>query len=124
MNNHEEADKVLEVVRNYQDATFKGDAARLRGLFHEKAVMNGYLGPDLLIGGPEPFFQDMASAPSMEAAGDPYKGLVESIRVEGGAASVVFSETGFRGSASIVDFFQLIRVGGEWKIIAKLFATV
>jgi hypothetical protein len=96
----------------------------LTGVFHEKAVMNGYLGPNLLIGDPSPFIEDMAGAPSMASTGDPYQGEVESICIEGNVASVVLSESGFRGDGTLVDFFHLIKVDGAWTIISKLFTTV
>lgn len=124
MNNHEETTAVLDVIRRYKEGTYNADGSMLAGVFHEKAVMNGYLGPNLLIGDPAPFIKDMVGAPSMASAGDPYQGEVESIRIEGPVASVVLSETGFRGKGVLVDFFHLIKVEGKWTIISKLFTTV
>ena len=39
-------------------------------------------------------------------------------------ASVIVSETGFRGEGTLVDFFHLIKVEGQWYIISKLFTTL
>jgi hypothetical protein len=116
--------RVLEVIGNYRNGTYRADVSLLRGVFHEKAAMNGYLGSEPLVSDPEPFIADIGGAPSMESAGDPYRAEVEFCRIEGNVASVILSETGFRGSASLVDFFHLIRIDGQWKIIAKLFTTV
>lgn len=124
MNNHTEMKAVLEVVQNYIDGTYNADVEKLRGVFHENAVMNGYLGPDCLIATPEGFIADIAGSPSMASAGDPYNAEVEQVYVEGNIASVTLSETGFRGDGTLVDVFQLIKQDGSWKIISKLFTTL
>ena len=124
MNNHVETKAVKQVIQNYMDGTYKAEIDKLKGVFHEKAVMNGYLGPDCLIADPPGFVADIAPAPSMESKGDPYQAEIESIRIEGNVASVIVSETGFRGEGTLVDFFHLIKVDGKWSIISKLFTTL
>ena len=124
MNNHVESEAVKKVIQNYIDGTYSADIGKLKGVFHEKAVMNGYLGPGLIMADPAPFLEDISSSPSMESNGDPYRAEIESIYVEGNVASVVLSESGFRGEASLVDFFHLIKTDGEWHIISKLFTTI
>jgi hypothetical protein len=124
MNNHKETTAVLEVIKKYKEGTYNADTALLKEVFHEKAVMNGYLGPNPLIGDPSAFIDDMGGSPSMASNGDPFQGEVESIRIEGNVASVVFSETGFRGEGVLVDFFHLIKTDGRWSIISKLFTTI
>ena len=124
MNNHVETKAVKQVIQNYMDGTYKAEIDKLKGVFHEKAVMNGYLGPDCLIADPSGFVPDIASAPSMESKGDPYQAEIESIRIEGNVASVIVSETGFGGEGTLVDFFHLIKVDGKWSIISKLFTTL
>jgi hypothetical protein len=119
----DEAQDVRGVVERYVDAAFRGDAATLRQCFHPSAVMSGYLGPELLVGGPERFFEDIASTPSMESTGAPYDAKTASVEVVGDAASVRLDETGFFGSLSFSNWFHLIRdEDGEWRIVSKLFA--
>lgn len=124
MNNHVESKAVRQVIQNYMDGTYKKDIPMLKGVFHEKAIMNGYLGPDALLADPSGFIADIESSPCMEAEGDPYQAEIESIRIEGNVAAVILSETGFKGSGTLVDFFHLIKTNGEWKIISKLFTTL
>lgn len=124
MNNHGETTAIMQVIKNYKDGTYKADISMLKSVFHEKAVMNGYLGPNVLIGDPSGFIADIGGSPSMESSKDPYQAEVESIHIEGNVASVALSETGFRGKGVLVDFFHLIKINGEWKIISKLFTTV
>lgn len=124
MNNHAETLLVKQVMQNYMDGTFQADIEKLKSAFHPNAVMNGYLGPDCVLATPSVFVEDIASAPSMASQGDAYQAEIESIRIEGNVAAVVVSETGFRGAATLVDFFHLIKADGEWKIISKLFTTL
>jgi hypothetical protein len=124
MNNHVEAAAVRKVIDDYRNGTYNADAASLKGVFHEKAVMNGYLGPDLVLADPSAFIADIGGSPSMASNKDPYQAEIESIHIEGNVASVILSETGFRGQGVLVDFFHLIKTGGKWQIISKLFTTV
>lgn len=124
MNNHVEMSAIRAVLQDYMDGTYEADGDKLRGVFHEKAVMNGFLGSDTVLADPSVFIQDMTSAPSMKSNGDAYDAQVESIVIEGGIATAVVSETGFRGAASLVDCFHLIKTEEGWKISSKLFTTV
>ena len=124
MNNHVESEAVRKVIQDYIDGTYNADTGKLKRVFHEKAVMNGYIGTDLIIGDPSPFIEDIASSASMRSQNDPYHAEIESINIEGSVASVVLSETGFRGEVSMVDFFHLIKTDEGWFIISKLFTSV
>ena len=116
-------DAVREVVQKYIDGTYHGNVSALRECFHAKAVMNGYLNDQLLLGDPEPFFQEIGNNPSMAEGGAPYKGEIASVDVVGNVASVTLKETGFAGNMSFTDYFHLIKVNNEWRIISKTFTT-
>jgi hypothetical protein len=124
MNDHAETKQIKGVIQDYIDGTFEADVNKLRGVFHKQAVMNGYLGDDLVLAGPDVFIQNIASAPSMKSNNSPYMAEIESIRIEGRIASVILSESGFYGNATFVDHFHLIKDEGTWKIISKLFTTL
>ncbi|MCQ1530439.1 nuclear transport factor 2 family protein [Lutispora saccharofermentans] len=119
-----EVENVREVIHRYINGTYKADIPVLESVFHKDARMAGYLGDMLLIGTPAPFIEDMASAPSMESMGNPYKAEIRSLSVTGLIANVIVYETGFRGNVSLEDHFHLICDGGEWKIISKTFTTI
>lgn len=114
---------VRNVVEKYIEGTFTGNVKTLRDCFHPNAVMNGYLGDQLLIGGPEPFFENMEQAPSMSEGGAPYQGNITSVDVVGNIASVTLKETGFGGDMAFTDYFHLLKEQGKWKIISKTFTT-
>ncbi len=121
---NKEIEQVKEVINNYATGTYTADMELLRSAFHKDAHMTGYLGDELLIGTIEPFFEDIASAPSMKDNGDNYNYEITNVVVTGKIASVVLEETGFRGAADLEDHFQLIYDQDKWSIISKNFTTL
>lgn len=115
---------VDEVVNTYIKGTYTADVELLRSVFHEKASMTGYLGDELLVGGPQPFIEDIRSQPSMESNGDPYESETVSKIVVGNIADVVIRESGFRGVLKLENHFHLINDGTRWWIISKLFTVI
>jgi len=124
MNTNTDEEAVKNTIQKYVDGTYRADIPMLKSSFHEKAVMNGYLGPTLLITDPTPFIEDIASSPSMESRSDPYRTEIIDIHIEGCVASAAITETGFRSNTSFVNFFHLIKIEDDWKIISKLFTTI
>ena len=51
----QEKEAVRKLILQYIDGTYQGDAGALRNRFHPKAVMNGFLQDQLLVGDSEPF---------------------------------------------------------------------
>ena len=99
-----------------------GDVELLRSIFHPDALMNGYFNGHLGIGSPEPFFSEVAKLEGGKP-GEGYAGEIESIEVAGDVATARLVETDFLGS-DFVDFFHLIRVEDDWKIISKTYHQV
>jgi hypothetical protein len=115
---------VRRVMERYVEAVYKADADTLRGLFHPAAVMSGYLGDTLLAGSPEPFLVDVGGRPSMESTGALYTAGILDIHASSRTASLRLEETGFFGVHSFVNYFHLLKVEGEWKIVAKTFESI
>jgi Putative lumazine-binding len=115
---------VRAVMQQYVEAVYRADVATLQGLFHPAAVMSGYLGETLLAGSPEPFLVDVGGRPSMESTGAPYKADILDVHASSLTASLRVEETGFFGSLNFVNYFHLLNVDGEWKIVSKTFQSV
>jgi hypothetical protein len=115
---------VREVMERYVDANLRADVETLRRSFHPGASMCGFLGEDLLVGTPEPFFADIGGHPSMEQTGAPYNAEITSIQVSGRIAGVTLEESGFFGTGRFTNYFTLLNVDGIWKIISKTFASL
>lgn len=112
------------MMERYVDATFRADVEAVRRTFHPEASMSGWLGDELLVGTPEPFFLDLGSRPSMAETGAPYKAEISSIEVNGRAAGATLTESGFFGVMSFVNYFTLLLMDGEWRIMSKTFGSL
>lgn len=120
----EEAAVVHSVMERYVEAVYQADVQTLRALFHPQASMSGYLGDELLVGTPEPFFADLAGRPSMADSRHPYEGVVSDVEVMGRAATATIVEHGFFGTFSFANFYHLLSIDGEWKIVSKTFSSL
>jgi len=85
--------------------------------------MNGYLQGQLIQGTPEPFLTSIGSNPSFASMNVPYRGEIVAVDVSGDAAGVILKETGFPGIGGFTDYFHLLRLNGEWKIVSKTFVS-
>lgn len=115
---------VRAVMEKYTEAVFNADIDTLRTLVHPGAFMNGYLGDDLLVGGIEPFYEDLQSRPSMAEAKDPLETQISGVEVNGRIATATLVETGFFGAGKFANYFTLLFIDGEWKILTKTFASL
>jgi hypothetical protein len=118
------ASVVRSVMERYVKAVYHADVDTLRGLFHPRASMSGYLGDDLLVDTPEPFFADLGGRPSMAASGHPYQGIISNVEVMGRAATATLVEHGFFGVFSFVNYYHLLDIEGQWKIVSKTFSPI
>lgn len=116
MSRSNDAQAVAAVVNRYIKGTADSDVELLKSTFDEKAVMCGYMGPDLLLGGPEPFFAAIGQR-RVEAE---YVAEIIEISVVGRTATAVIVEDNLYGG-SFVTKFHLLEVEGAWTIVAKLF---
>lgn len=116
MDRTDETRAVKEVIGTYIKGTENSDPDLLRSVFHESAVMSGYLGPDMLVGSPEPFYQAIAE----RKVGPEYKGEITEISVLGRTATVTVVEDNLY-DLSFVNTFHLLKVDGAWTITSKLF---
>ena len=105
------------VVEAYIAGTANRDVDLLKSIFHGGAVMAGWLGPDLLTDGPEPFY----GALEANEVGSDYTADIVSIDVADRIATAELAETNLLG-LSFTNHFQLVQLAdGTWRITAKLF---
>ena len=105
------------VVDAYALATRTRDIDLLKSIFHPQAVMTGWLGPDFLHGGPEPFY----GALEANTVGDDYASSTVALTVTDKIATATTEEVNLLGM-SFTNHFQLAQLAdGSWRITAKLF---
>lgn len=123
MNTSKDEKQIVEVVKRYMDAVYRADVDTLKTIFHEEASMNGYLGDTMLIGTPQPFYDDISSKPSMQAGGIDCSYTITSLQVNGKIAMVEMHVYNFYGVVDVIDAFHLLNVNGTWRIVCKTFTS-
>ncbi len=105
------------VVEAYIEGTRTRNTDLLKAIFSENARMTGYLGPDLLNDGPEPFY----GALEANEVSDDYTAEIKSVTQTDKIASAWISETNLLGM-SFDNHFHIIQIqDGSWRISSKLF---
>lgn len=119
MGKDEAIKQIRQVLARYTEGTYEGNAGKLRSSFHEKAVMNGYLGEQLLMASPEPFIAEVCKKP-MQASGFDYRPVIDEISLDGKVAQATLTET-YPDGMRFTNYFHLLDDGRGWKIISKAF---
>ncbi|MGX9730022.1 nuclear transport factor 2 family protein [Janthinobacterium aestuarii] len=111
---------IVAVLNQYNAGGAQADSSIMRPAFSSEATIFGVDGEDKLTGGPiEGLFEiiDSAFRPSPQA-----KAVIARIDIVGTAASARVDTddiSGFR----FTDFFNLLKVQGEWTIVSKIYHT-
>ena len=111
---------IVAVLHQYNAGGAQADSSIRRPAFSSEATIFGVDGEDKLTGGPiEGLFEiiDSAFRPSPQA-----KAAIARIDIVGTAASARVDTdelSGFR----FTDFFNLLKVQGEWTIVSKIYHT-
>jgi len=109
------------VIDEYVAACQVGDVTRLRAIFHNHALLSGYMMGSYLMGPPTPFFDAVENLSEQYRQNpDTYQAEISSVEVSGPVASVTLKEVGFMGM-NFTNFFHLARVDDKWLIISKTF---
>lgn len=111
---------IVAVLNQYNAGGAQADSSIMRPAFSSEATIFGVDGEEKLTGGPiEGLFEiiDSAFRPSPQA-----KAAIARIDIVGTAASARVDTddiSGFR----FTDFFNLLKVQGEWTIVSKIYHT-
>ncbi len=112
-------DAICRVAQLCTEGEAKGDVAKLREAFHTDARMFGSIAGTRYDVPIEELFALAESAPADRGN---YRSRVLSVQQTGDAAVAVVAEEGYWGTLSFIDYLQLARIDGQWKIVSKLFA--
>ena len=111
-------DAIHRVLELCTEGEAKGDVAKLREAFHEDARMFGSIAGTRYDVPIEELFELAESEPADTGS---YRSRILSVHQTGDAAVGVVAEEGYWGTVSFIDYFQLARIDGDWKIVSKLF---
>lgn len=109
-------DEITQVLQHYIDGARTGVGARMKPAFHDDATLFGYVGDDLFAGPIQGLYD-------WNDANGPAKDIVSrivSIDVVETIATVRLESDNWTG-IRFTDFFNLLKVDGQWKIMNKIF---
>ena len=111
-----EVDEITKVMQAYVDGARTGKGAAMKPAFHHDATIFGYVGPDLF-GGP---IQGLYDWNDQNGPATDIQSRLTSIDVVGTAAHVRLDTDNWTGHR-FTDFFNLVKIDGQWKIVSKVF---
>ena len=111
-------DAICRAAQLCTEGEAKGDVAKLSEAFHADARMFGSISGERYDVPIEELFELAESSPADTGS---YRSRVLSVQQTGDAAVGVVAEEGYWGTVSFIDYFQLARIDGGWKIVSKLF---
>jgi len=107
---------IRRTIQQYVDGGISGRGADMKPAFHDQATIFGYIGPDLFAGPIQGLFDwNDGNGPAAEL-----KARIASIDIEGTVATARIELDNWTGHR-FTDFFTLLKVDGEWKIMNKVF---
>jgi hypothetical protein len=115
-----EYNAIVEVLNKYNEGGAKADSAIMKPAFSEQATIFGIDSDDKLVGGPiQGLFDTIDSTfkPSPDA-----KAAIVRIDIVGTAASARIDTNDISGF-SFTDFFNLLKVEGNWTVVNKIYHT-
>lgn len=115
-NDLEDYARIEATIGHYLQGAIAGKGTLMRPAFHAQATIFGYVGPDLFAGPIENLF-------AWNDANGPATGLksrIASIDLVGTIASARVETDDWTGHR-FTDFFNLLKVDGEWQIMNKVF---
>ena len=118
-----DADDAKAIIEEYVAACNAGSAERLRAIFHENALMSGYMMGEYHYGSRQNLFSRRWRIRHRKHRQLPVTTLpiFTTVEVSGPVASVTLKEAGFMGM-NFTDYFPPGKnVDGDWKIISKTF---
>jgi hypothetical protein len=107
---------ITKVLQHYIDGARSGKGDLMKPAFHSDATIYGYVGPDLFAG-------PMQNLYDWNDENGPAPDIVSRIThfdVVGTAASVRLESDNWTGHR-FTDFFNLLKIDGQWKIMNKIF---
>lgn len=107
---------ITRVLQHYIDGARSGRGEDMRPAFHADATIYGYVG-DELFAGP---IRNLYDWNDQNGPASGIVGHITRIDVAGSAASVRLELDDWTGHR-FTDFFNLLKIEGEWKVMNKVF---
>lgn len=107
---------ITKTIQQYINGGISGKGEDMKPAFHADATIFGYIGPDLFAGPIQGLFDwNDENGPATDL-----KARIANIDIEGTVATARIELDNWTGHR-FTDFFTLLKVDGEWKIMNKVF---
>lgn len=116
----QEYQAIVEVLNKYNEGGKQATSSVMKPAFSDQATIFGVDAESKLVGGPiQGLFDtiDTAFRPSPEA-----QGVIVNIDIVGTAASARIDTNDISGFC-FTDFFNLLKVEGQWTVVSKIYHT-
>lgn len=113
----EEYKAVEAAAIKFVKSVVEGDSRYARELFTDDAVLFGFLDGELEHGSIEQFYRNVDTV----SGGEAFKARVDVVAVEETLAVVRVLEEGWGDRIDFTDYLLLLKIGGEWKCVAKAY---
>lgn len=111
-----EVDEITKAMQAYLEGARTGKGAAMKPTFHDDATICGYVGPELFAGP----IQGLYDWNDTNGPATGIQSRFTSIDVVGTAASVRLDTDNWTGHR-FTDFFNLVKIDGQWKVVNKVF---
>ncbi|MET0571168.1 MAG: nuclear transport factor 2 family protein, partial [Pedobacter agri] len=117
MNTVQDYEEVLEVVNGYVDGLKSGNVEQLGKTFHKDAVMYGHLKDGLSEGSIDNLYTYVEEF----GAAENIKTRLDVLHKTSTTAIVRVEMESDAANEDFTDYHSLIKIDGQWKVVAKLF---
>lgn len=108
---------IQEAAEKFVKSVAEGNSEYAKTLFTDDAVLFGMLDGVLEHGSIEQFYHNVDTV----GAGDDFNARIDVLAVEESVAVVRVLEEKWGGRIDFTDFLLLLKLGGEWKCVAKAY---
>ena len=112
-----EYEAVEAAALKFVKSVAEGNSSHARELFTDDAVLFGILDGKMERGSIEQFYRNVDTV----SAGEGFKARIDVMAVEETLAVVRVLEEGWGGRIDFTDYLLLLKIGGEWKCVAKAY---
>ncbi|MBI6885002.1 nuclear transport factor 2 family protein [Pseudomonas putida] len=117
----EEYSAIVAVLDKYNEGGKKAKSSVMKPAFSEQATIFGVDGDSKLVGGAIQGLFDAIDNPPFRPSPEA-QGVIVNIDIVGTAASARIDTNDISGFC-FTDFFNLLKVEGEWKVVSKIYHT-
>lgn len=108
---------VEEAAQKFVKSVAEGNSQYAKTLFTDEAVLFGFLDGKLEHGSIEQFYHNVDTV----GAGDHFKARIDILSIEETVAVVRVLEENWGGRIDFTDYLLLLKIGEEWKCVAKAY---